>query len=327
MSHAQQLDALERRRLLKAQHTGRVLVRPLSAHLDDISGLRGASDAEVLAWLSSRGLALPPPPPAPRCALLRPGETECRGGWHDLADGTARRCPIMACTTERRRLAGLLHGCGIPRSFDETKEDISQALLRRIDGKRNVQGLRRLLEVTREAMSAPTAANTALVGSCGTAKTQALLAIYFAALRQGVKAQWHNALDLHELALRITSFDKTERLRGHSTRHAWAAAELLVLDDLGDRRSDPRAPCSGLLLDVLAGGAAVAWSSNLNEAGLRAHDDIKDRAVSRLFGDRGDHPCRIVSLLGDDQRQHALRTHHRPLSGRERALGEERSVP
>lgn len=328
MSHAQQLEALDRRRFLKAQHTGRVLVRPLSANLDEAADLRNASDAAVLAWLRSRGLALTPPSSGPRCALLRAEETDCRGGWHELADGTTRRCPIMACTTERRRLAGLLQGCGIPRSFDETQEDISQALLRRIDGKRNVQGLPHLLKVTREAMADPAGANTALVGSCGTAKTQALLAIYFAALRQGVKAQWRSALDLRELALRITSFDGTERRRGHETRRAWAAAELLVLDDLGDRRSDPRAPYSGLLADVLAGGAAVAWSSNLDEAGLRAHDDIKDRAVSRLFGDRGDKPCRIVSLIGEDQRQHALRTRHRtPVFGRERALGEERSVP
>lgn len=303
-----------------------ILDRPLSSDLEATAGLRDASDAEVLSWLRSRGLALPPPTSAPSCSLLRPGESACRGGWHELADGTTRRCPIMACTTERRRLAGLLHGCGVPRSFDETQEDISEALLRRIDSRRNVEGLPNLLQVTREAMADPAGANTALVGSCGTAKTQALLAIYFAALRKGIKAQWRSARDLHELALRITSFDETERRRGHDVRRAWAAAELLVLDDLGDRRSDPRAPYSGLLLDVLAGGAAVAWSSNLDEAGLRAHDDVKDRAVSRLFGDRGDKPCRIVSLLGEDQRQHALRTRHRTPSGRERALGEERSV-
>lgn len=326
MSRAHQLEILEQRRELKAAYAGRTLIRPLSAHIDDASGLRGASDAEVLAWLGSRGLALPPPAAARGCSLLRPGETDCRGGWHDLADGTTRRCPIMVCTTERRRLAGLLQGCGIQRSFDETREDLSQALLRRIDGRRQVQGLPHLLQVVSQAMVDPTGANTALVGSCGTAKTQALLAIYFAALRQGIKAQWRGAQDLYELALRITSFDEMERRRGHDIRRSWAAAELLVLDDLGDRRADSRAPLSGLLLDIIAGGAALAWSSNLDEAKLRAHEDVKDRVVSRLFGDRGGNPCRIVSLHGDDQRQHALRERLRAPSGRERALGKDGAV-
>lgn len=324
MSVTRHIALLEHRRQLKAQHAGRVLVRPLSSHMEDAARMRGASDEEVLAWLAEHGLALAPPASAARCAWLRSNELECEKGWHSLQDGSTRRCPVVHYTAERRRLSDLLGSCGIPRTLDETTNDIAEALLRRIDGQRSVQGLHQLRQLAREAVDDPTGANTALCGSCGTAKTQVLLAIYFSALRKGVKAQWHSSVEMHELARRISSYDEFERRRGHDTRRAWAAAELLVLDDLGDRKADSRAPCSGLLLDLLAGGGAIAWSSNLTEADLREHDDVKDRAVSRLFADRAGRPCRIVSLLGEDQRQHALRTTLRAPSGRERALGEER---
>lgn len=325
MSLTQQRDLLERRRERAAQATGRCLIRPLSAHLEDTAGMRDASDEQVLAWLAKRGLVLPPPAPPPGCAWLQRDETECRSGWHARADGSTRQCPVAHYTAERRRLADLLQGCGIPRAFDETREDLPDALLARIDGRRNVEGLPRLREVARAAVDDPAGANTALCGSCGTAKTQVLLAIYFSALRKGIRAQWRSSFELHELARRLASYDDTERRRAHDTRRAWAAAQLLVLDDLGDRKADPRAPCSGLLLDLMAEGAALAWSSNLDEAGLREHGDVLERAVSRLFADRAGVPCRIVSLAGEDQRQHALRTRWRAPAWQDRALGEERN--
>lgn len=298
--------------------------QPLSSSIEETARMRGASDEQVLAFLAQRGLALPPPAQRSGCALLRNDETECSRGWHSLLNGTARRCPVMQVTTERRRLAPLLTACGIPREFDETRQGLPEALLARIDRHRQVEGLPRLLEVARDAIANPIVANTALCGSCGTAKTQVLLAIYFAALRMGIRAQWRTSHELHELALRVSSSDPTERRMGHDVRRAWAGAELLVMDDLADRRHDPRAPCSGLLLDILSGYPAVAWASNLDEAGLRAHHDVLDRVVSRLFADRNGRPCRIVALKGEDQRHHALRT--RWQSGRERALGEESQV-
>lgn len=306
-----------------ATSANQIFVSSLGAHFDDLGKLRNASEDDVRAWLLQRGVRLGSA--AGRrsvCSALRPGEVECAAGWHTRMEGGAVRCPVQLLTDRRRAMAPLLHSCGIPKDFDEQAQDLSEALLSRIDVNRRVEGLGHLVGVLRDAVEDPLRANTALIGSCGTAKTAGLLAIYFAALRKGLRTQWLTSGLLRELAHQLNSHDQETRLRAVGQRQTWARAELLVLDDLADRPSARGANISGLLIDLVASGAVWAWSSNLSDGALTEHDDVGPRVVSRLFGDRDGHACRVASLTGDDQRQHAMRSApaSRPRSRDGRAL-------
>jgi len=277
----------------------------------------------------------------PSCPALRPDEIECSGGVHVLRPGTewsgpfrdaktgeiiklsfdkrpaSRRCPMRFYHDERKRLAAQLGACGIPASRDMSMGGISTTLLRSIDQHRNVVGLKPALRATKDVLTDgwPGTGHVAIVGTVGTAKTHLLLALYFAALEAGTSSWWLTSDDLRRVAKDRDSFDSETQDRAETALRGWQQRKLLVIDDIGDRLSDPRAHdpgssrVSALLLDLLNGsGVRLLWSSNLDEPKLAAHPDVGPRATSRLFADHKEKACRILNLGGEDQRQHAMRT-------------------
>ncbi len=278
---------------------------------------------------------------AATCPALRADEAECSGGVHILRDGTewaapfrdaktgedvrisfdkrpaSRRCPMRFYHDERKRLSAQLAACGIPAERDMSAGDISSVLLRAIDQHRNVIGLKPALRSTKEVLLAgwPGSGHVAIVGTVGTAKTHLLLALYFAALQAGVSSWWLTSDDLRRVAKDRDSFDDETQDRAATALRGWQQRRLLVIDDIGDRLSEQRARdpgssrVSALLLDLMNGATArLIWSSNLDEPKLAVHPDIGPRATSRLFADHKETACRVLTLGGEDQRQHAMRT-------------------
>lgn len=296
----------------------------ISDHLEELAALKG-DEQRIRAWLAERGLEQYPSKQAPRCPALRVGEVECDGALHFAAVGCApgrsypdpRRCGLARYRVARAKLAERLAACGYGLDMDANAVDISAQLLAGLDARRPVEGLADMVAVTREACAAPLRANTAFTGTCGTAKTQCLMAILFAALKQGVDAVFVSMAELRELAQQLDSYDAFAKAAAQTRRAGFARRELLVLDDLADREAG-RPSTEGVLLDILAGGAVTAFSSNLPSDKLKEHPDVSHRVVSRLYSDRKGEPVRGQYVKGPDQRQHELRQQLKLVEGGKR---------
>lgn len=277
----------------------------ISESLHELAAL-GGDEAAVIAWLAARGVEVAPATERPRCTALRDAELECDGEVHySGVFAGVRRCGLLRYRRERARLAERLASCGYGVHLDETTNDVAEHLLAGIDLGRDVEGLREMVAVGREACADPMRANVALTGTCGTAKTVVLLAILFAALRKGIDAVFVPMHELRELAQALDAFDPYTKAAAQTKRAGLSRRELLVLDDLADREAG-RPTTEGVLLDILAGGAVTAFSSNLNSDKLKEHADVSHRVVSRLYADRKGEPVRGQYVKGHDQRHHAL---------------------
>jgi hypothetical protein len=274
---------------------------------------------DLLARLPQGAALLDPPVKA--CPALRADETECRDGCHVLADAprTIRPCRLRRYREERARLAAQLQACGVAADLDAMKIDLGGVLLRQLDRARGVTQLGDLVQVLSGALGRDLRGgpHLALLGDCGTGKTHALLALHFGALWRGVRSLYLTSGVLRDLAAARAAYDEIERANAEQRLRGWQGAELLLLDDLGDRASSLGSREAGsshvaaVLLDLLNGTMArIAWSSNLQLGALEQHPDIGKRAVSRLTADRMGLPCELLDLRGADQRQHALRRAH-----------------
>lgn len=275
------------------------------------------------------------------CPVLTDVSLRCDGSTHMAAPDIRPRPPVVPCPlrryrTERQRLAAALALCGYAEDRDAEKAPIGVTLFRLIDQNREVDGLRAALKAAkgmpprtrieldpsqRDPMGIVLAVEVdnwrghfALTGTVGTAKTHILLAMYFSRLWEGQSAWWIPANDLRQVAKDRNSVREQEQEAADLQLRTWQARKLLIIDDLGDRLSDPRArdpgstQVSALLTDLLNGTSAqVWWSSNLDADKLREHADVGPRAVSRLFADHRGVACKVVSIGGQDQRQHAMR--------------------
>lgn len=291
----------------------------IADHIEELAAL-GGDETKIRAWLHEKGLELYPSKTPAQCPAMQVGDLRCVDGWHERAGkgGGTRAGAIVRCGLARYREARVLYSdrlarCGYGKGIDETRADITAQLLAGIDSRREVSGLVSMLHVARAACAAPLAANTALTGSCGTAKTVVLFAIYFAALKQGFDAAFVTQAELREIAQDLDSFDPIVKARAQARRTALAKRQLLVIDDLADRKNSNQ-PTEGVLLDILIGPAA-AWSSNLKEKELAQHQDVGARVVSRLYADRAGVPFRGAHLSGPDQRQHGVREQLRVMYG------------
>lgn len=267
-----------------------------------------------------------PPPaetPARRCPALREDEELCEGGAHPLrgVSKTSRECPLKRYRSERRRLAGQLAHCGYGEREDELEKPIGPALWKSIqpsrqDGVAKASDLRAALLAAKayrdRGWNAP--GHLALVGDTGTVKSHLLFSMYFAALWDGVKALYLTTADLRTVAKDLESH--TQRTSDDATARiaTWCRYSVLVFDDIGDRLTDQRSRDGGstkaaaVLLDVLNGHAGKHMlASNFDVDALREHPDVGHRQASRLFADHKSVACTLITLFGEDQRQHALR--------------------
>jgi hypothetical protein len=275
----------------------------------------------------------PAAPALKQCPRLRADEWRCSGGAHLVVDDDAQRtpepraCPLVRYLDERARLAAALELCGYKPHQDPLIDQIGPALFNAIDkgrdagaiGADGVMGLRlalKRLRILRDAGAG--AAHIQAIGTTGTAKTMALLGLYFSWLWNGDRCFWVSNNDLRTAAQQRLSFDEDQQNRSRDWLIAARKWPILFLSDLGAQAFDSRvraaggSALAGLLLDLLDGFAGqLAWDSNLDAAKLRGHADFGPRIVSRLMADRGGLPLEIIALYGADQRQHALRQRER----------------
>lgn len=282
----------------------------------------GLSD-KLMAALEAQA----PPREMPRtCPALRDDEEGCVDGSHPIR-GTRndyRRCRLLRYRSERKRLESQLALCGYPASMDEVATPIARSLWLGIDPTRSVAGLReelaKVAAFVRKGWNRP--GHLALIGDTGTVKSHVLLSCYFGALWEGLSGTWITMAEIRQLAKDLESH--TERTV-HDAEYrliTWQRSKLLVIDDIGDRLTDQRARDGGstraaaVLLDLLNGHTGRRlFASNLDADKLRDHPDVGARQVSRLFSDHraivdkveAVEPCTVISLYGEDQRQHQLR--------------------
>lgn len=265
------------------------------------------------------------------CPALRADEGKCWHGAHSLQGfNNWRTCPLVRYHAERQRLSAQLALCGYGVNVDALARPIAPELGRLLDARRDVAGLEDLIAAIAAIIErGPKASgHVALVGTVGTAKTHALLLLFFWARWNGVRAAWLTSSDLRELAQELRAFDEERQAAARGILKSWQAKHLLVFDDLGDSLSDPRAREPGssavaaLMQDLLNGSEArIFWSSNLGVRRaddekknrkavdeLRQHADLGPRVVDRLSADHRGAPCIAVHLEGSSQRHHAART-------------------
>lgn len=269
---------------------------------------------------------------APGCPALGPDEESCECDSHYVRGGLGVRvCPLTWYKSARQSLAGELALCGYGRELDPLRTPVAGELRKRLELRPEVTGLQGLLELVDVAMERGfrgQAGHLALIGTPGSAKTHALLTLYFAALQEGIAARWVESAHLARLAQLRDSKRDEEADHAASELRNLRAAKLLFLDDLGDRITDPYCKTPGsskyaaLLLDLLNKYTGrVFWSSNLGADGkkgpqLADHPDIGPRLLSRLLADHRTPGGTLVPVLGAaleglDQRRQALRSARR----------------
>jgi hypothetical protein len=259
--------------------------------------------------------------PAPqRCPALASDESECDGTTHWLAQpvrmSAVRRCQLERYRSERKRLVAQLALCGYQPSWDSIEDPVAPTLRNLLAADRHVEGLAGLLRALDALMRrGPAAAgHVHLEGTVGTAKTHALLVLYFLVLWGGRSAAWLTSSEVRAVAAALRSFDEERVAAAGSRLMSWQRCQVLVLDDLGDQLSDVRArsagstPMSALLQDLLNGTRArLFWSSNLDERQLVDHPDFGLRVVDRLTADHQGMQRIHVKLDGPSQRHAAAR--------------------
>lgn len=265
----------------------------------------------------------------PACPALGPDEESCECDSHYVRGGLGVRvCPLTWYRQARATLSGELALCGYPPGTDAMRVPVASELRRKLELRPEVSGLEGLLEMVDEALRRGfrgQAGHVALIGTPGSAKTHALLVLYFAALQEGVPARWVESAHLARLAqLRESRRDEESDHAANELRNL-RAAKMLFIDDLGDRVTDPYCKTPGgskfaaLLLDLLNKYTGrVLWSSNLGADGkegpqLGDHPDVGPRVLSRLLGDHRSPSGELVPALGAkldglDQRRHQMRT-------------------
>jgi hypothetical protein len=252
------------------------------------------------------------------CPALASDEGDCDGLSHSVpgAFRMGRRCRLATYKAERRRLTAQLALCGYDPSWDCIADPVPGTLRNLLAADRHVDGLPDLLRALDALMRrGPAAAgHVHLEGTVGTAKTHALLVLYFLVLWGGRKAAWLTSSDLRTTAADLRSFDEERAAAAGSRLMCWQRCQVLVLDDLGDQLSEVRArspgstPMSALLQDLLNGTRArIFWSSNLSDQELSQHPDFGLRVVDRLTSDHLGVPPIPVLLSGASQRHEAAR--------------------
>lgn len=259
------------------------------------------------------------------CPALRGDEAECKDETHRVRGrvNTWRPCPLIRYHAERKRLSAQLALCGYGVNVDALAHPVAPELWRLLDARRDVAGLEDLIAAIATILErGPKASgHVALVGTVGTAKTHALLLLFFWARWHGVRAAWLTSSDLREVAQEMRAFDEERQAAAKGTLKGWREKQLLVFDDLGDALSDIRArepgstPVSALMQDLLNGSEArIFWSSNLgakDATELRQHPDLGARVTDRLYADHRGEPCIKVALSGPSQRHHQARSRRR----------------
>lgn len=259
----------------------------------------------------------------PDCPALQADEASCECDTHYLRDLRATRiCPLTWYKAARQRLTGELALCGYPASADALVRPVAAELRKRLELRQEVSGLAGLIERVDQALARGFRGqfgHIALIGTPGTAKTHALLTLYFAALWEGVPARWVESAHLARLAQLRESRRDEEADQAAAELRNLRAAKILFIDDLGDRVTDTYAKTPGsskyaaLLLDLLNKyPGRVCWSSNLGADGkdgpqLADHPDVGPRILSRLLADHSGVPALGAKLTGLDQRRHAMR--------------------
>lgn len=287
--------------------------------------------------------------PLRACPALRADEVECRDGGHEIAgtahpktgrNATYRDCPMKLYRDERKRFKAQLALCGYDERRDELAEPIAASLWALLDRQRGVTGLGELIDAISTIIERGprSGGHLALIGTVGTAKTHALLLLYFWALHCGVRVSWVTSSELRELAQEMRSFDEERQAAAQGRLKFLRGRELIIIDDLGDQLSDIRARepgstgVSALLQDLLNGSMArLFWSSNLGIMlpvasdnpkarqaesqramdELRGHADLGPRVTDRLFADHRGVAAIRVQLEGASQRYHHARAARR----------------
>lgn len=289
--------------------------------IDEGGALR--AELERVAALYASG----PVQPAPACPALAPDEESCECDTHYLrGDRSARVCPLTWYKAARVRLSGELALCGYTPDKDALSRPIATELRAGLELREEVAGLAGLMDLVDAGLSRGFRGqfgHIALIGTPGTAKTHALLTLYFAALWEGIPARWVESAHLARLAKLRESPRWEESDQAQTELRTLRAAKILFIDDLGDRVTDPHAKTAGsskyaaLLLDLLNKyPGRVCWSSNLGIDGkdgqqLADHPDVGPRLLSRLLADHSGVPVLGASLDGLDQRRHVLRKQRR----------------
>lgn len=252
------------------------------------------------------------------CPALASDEGECDGLNHSVpgAFRMGRRCRLATYKAERKRLTAQLALCGYDPSWDCIADPVPATLRNLLAADRHVDGLPDLLRALDALMrrGAAAAGHVHLEGTVGTAKTHALLVLYFLVLWGGRKAAWLTSSDLRTTAADLRSLDEERAAAAGSRLMCWQRCQVLVLDDLAYQLSDVRArsagstPMSALLQDLLNGTRArLFWSSNLDERQLVDHPDFGLRVVDRLTADHQGMQRIHVKLDGPSQRHAAAR--------------------
>lgn len=296
-------------------------VRPRA--LRDLDKL-GQDTGALMADLARITQQLPDPAPLASCPALQPDEESCECDAHYLRGVLATRvCPLTWYKAARVNLSGALALCGYGADLDCLTHPVAELLRRKLELRPEVRGLDGLIELVDQALARGfrgQAGHLALIGTPGTAKTHALLTLYFAALWEGVPARWVESAKLARLAQARESRREDEHDAATTELRNLRAAKILFIDDLGDRITDQYAKVPGstkyaaLMLDLLNKyEGRVMWSSNLpidpKAAGLKLtdHPDVGPRLLSRLLADHKEVPALGADLEGLDQRRHHLR--------------------
>lgn len=255
------------------------------------------------------------PDEARKCKYLRADEDECVGGMHHIAGTRTTR----VCRGERLRSATMplleaLSRCGFT---GQPGDDPVPALLAALRPEPATAGLDMLLELLR-AVAQPTALlreyHVLIHGTVGTAKTHAMLTLYFDAIRKGARAVWTSWADWRDRSLSAERFDEREAGAAEGWFDVLERADVVVIDDLlfvpwagGAERTRV---CSrlGRFLEKRQGRTLI--STNLDTQQLEDEAALGSRLVSRLTetrvlvrkGETRREPTRVLKLRGPDQR-------------------------
>lgn len=249
------------------------------------------------------------------CPYLTPDEERCLGDMHELRDSRAvRRCPGSRIRTAADLHAAALQRCGADVDAARRGVDPVPDLVRTLRAVPGTEGLPRLLELLRDVTGPGAPArryHLVIHGQCGTAKSHALLTLYFHALRQGQRALWTTWTEWREQAQRAESFDETQAAKALAWFAELDRADVVVLDDVlfvGWASPAERARVVsrlGAYLERRRGRTLL--STNLGADQIRADDALGERIWSRLtetrvLPDGAREPVRSIVLTGADQR-------------------------
>lgn len=255
----------------------------------------------------------------PTCPYLAHDEDRCLGDMHEIRGSRdVRRCAGDRIRTAARPIVGMLARYGADPEQTLAGVDPVPALLESLRPMPATTGFDRVHRMLREVTAHHAEArlyHVVIHGHVGTAKSHALLVLYFNAVRQGCKCVWTSWTDWREQAQRAESFDEAVASAALTWFNSVERADVVVIDDVlavGWAFQAERSRVQSRLAQYLErrrGRALV--STNLSPAELRDEANLGERLWSRLsetrvvtnsLGQTLREPVRLLELRGTDQR-------------------------